>query len=210
MRAVWYFDVVSPFAYLHLRQFHHLPQDLDIEFVPVLFAGLLKAHGHKGPAEIAEKRRQTYRMCVWLAARDGIPLRFPPFHPFNPLKTLRLLVHAGPAHAHVESAFRAIWEHGGDMDDPAAFAALARELGVDDPMEAVNRAEVKDRLGANTARAIARGVYGVPTFDLGGELFWGADALGMMRDYAANPRLFAGGEFARVDTLEVSARRRTE
>src|ERR1700749_3512717 len=93
--AVWYFDVVSPFSYLHLKQFDRLPADLQIEYVPVLFAGLLKANGQKGPAEIAAKRVQTYRMCVFMAQQAGIPFRFPPAHPFNPLPLLRLLCGVG-------------------------------------------------------------------------------------------------------------------
>ena len=57
MHATWYFDFISPFAYLHFKQFKQLPAGLTIEYVPVLFAGLLKANGTKGPAEIADKRR---------------------------------------------------------------------------------------------------------------------------------------------------------
>lgn len=208
MRAAWYFDPISPFAYLHLRQFHRLPAGTEVEYVPILFAGLLKAHGHKGPAEIAEKRRQTYRMCVWLAREAGIPLRFPPAHPFNPLHVLRLLVASGATVAHVEAVFRCIWEAGCDPNRPDVFADLATQLGVSDAAAAIADPAVKAGLAANTARALARGVYGVPTFDYAGELFWGADALGMMRDYAADRTLFKAGEFARVDALPAAAMRK--
>lgn len=208
MRAAWYFDIISPFAYLHLRQFERLPDGLEVEYVPVLFAGLLKAHGHKGPAEIAEKRRQTYRMCVWLARERGIALRFPPAHPFNPLHALRLLVAAGASRAHVEEAFAAIWERGEDINAPENFAALARRLGVADPQAAIAAPEVKGRLAANTERALARGVYGVPTFEVGGELFWGSDSLEMMRGFVADPGLFTRDEFARVDALPAAAMRK--
>jgi 2-hydroxychromene-2-carboxylate isomerase len=209
MRVAWYFDPISPFAYLHFRQFDRLPERTAVEYVPILFAGLLKAHGHKGPAEIPEKRRQTYRMCVWLAREAGIPMRFPPAHPFNPLHVLRLLVAAGATRDHVDAVFRCIWERGEDPNAPAVFGALAAEIGVADPTAAVADPAVKATLIANTERAIARGVYGVPTFDFNGELFWGADALGMMRDYAADPALFTRGEFARVDALPAAAMRRS-
>jgi 2-hydroxychromene-2-carboxylate isomerase len=179
-----------------------------VEYLPILFAGLLKAHGHKGPAEIPQKRRQTYRMCVWLAREAGIALRFPPAHPFNPLHALRLIVAAGATRKHVDAVFRCIWERGEDVNAPAVFAALATELGIADPAAAIAAPAVKAQLIANTERAIARGVYGVPTFDFAGELFWGADALGMMRDYAADPALFKGGEFARVDALPAAAMRK--
>ena len=69
----FHFDVVSPFAYL---AFEHLPEALEgvshvVEYRPVLFAGLLKAHGHKGPAEIPPKREWTFRQVDWLAAKLG-------------------------------------------------------------------------------------------------------------------------------------------
>jgi 2-hydroxychromene-2-carboxylate isomerase len=106
--ATWYFDIISPFAYLALTQFHTLPEDLDIEFVPVLFAGLLKSHGHKGPAEIEAKRTQTYRMCVWQARQLKVPFTLPPAHPFNPLPLLRLLVGAGATCANTQAVFEAL------------------------------------------------------------------------------------------------------
>lgn len=52
MHIKWYFDFISPYSYLHLKQFGRLPPDLEIEYVPILFAGVLKHYGHKGPAEI--------------------------------------------------------------------------------------------------------------------------------------------------------------
>ena len=70
--ADWYFDFVSPFSYLQCEQLPGLAKSLRIRYRPVLFAGLLKAHGHKGPAEIASKRIFTYRFAVWQASRLGI------------------------------------------------------------------------------------------------------------------------------------------
>jgi 2-hydroxychromene-2-carboxylate isomerase len=104
-RADWYFDVVSPYAYLQLMQFDRLPDDLEVTFKPVLFAGLLGHWEHKGPAEIPAKRRQTYRYCHWLAGKRGLPFRVPPRHPFNPLAILRLTVALGATRPVVEAVF---------------------------------------------------------------------------------------------------------
>jgi len=207
-KATWYFDVISPFSYLHLKQFGQLPADLEIEYVPVLFAGLLKANGQKGPAEIAQKRVQTYRICVFLAAQAGIPFRFPPAHPFNPLHVLRLLCGAGATPAHVHAVFDCVWEDGKDVSEPGALSALAAQLGVADAQALIAQPEVKQRLIANTDRAVARGVYGVPTFDFGGELFWGSDSMAMMNAFAADPELFKSGELARVGALPAAAQRK--
>src|ERR1700694_5840015 len=97
--ADWYFDFVSPFSYLQCEQLPTLERSVRIRYRPGLFAGLLKAPGHKGPAEIASKRRFTYRFVVWQAAKLGIPLKFPAAHPFNPLPLLRL-----PHRPHVRAA----------------------------------------------------------------------------------------------------------
>src|SRR5258708_19300441 len=92
--AEWYFDFVSPFAYLQCEQLARLEPNLRIHYRPVLFAGLLKANGQKGPAEIDAKRRFTYRFVVWQARALGIKLKFPAVHPFNPLPLLRLAIAA--------------------------------------------------------------------------------------------------------------------
>ena len=212
MNATWYFDIISPYAYLHFKLHERIawPAGVtpQIEYVPVLFAGLLKAHGAKGPAEIVEKRRHTYRMCVWFAQQHGIAFRMPPAHPFNPLHALRLLTGAGATRANVEAAFDCIWKDGNDVNQPAAFAALAQRLGVTDAQTAIARPEVKQQLIANTERALQRGVYGVPAFEIDGELFWGADTLPLMNAWLANPSLFTQGEMARVDALPAAAMRR--
>ncbi len=70
--ACWYFDLISPYAYLHLKRLGELDPALEITPVPVLFAGLLKHFENKGPAELAPKRVHTYRNCVWMARRHGI------------------------------------------------------------------------------------------------------------------------------------------
>ena len=116
LAAYWFFDVLSPFSYLHLRQFGELHRSLELKLVSVLFAGLLRRWGTKGPAELPSKRMHTYRYCAWTASRHGLPFRMPPRHPFNPLSTLRLLVALGAARSHVEQAFDFIYDQGRDPE----------------------------------------------------------------------------------------------
>ena len=162
-RATWYFDVISPFAYLHLQRFSELPADLAIDYKPVLFAGLLNHWGQKGPAEIDAKRRWTYRACQFWADSRGIPFRFPAAHPFNPLHHLRLILACGTTPEAVRRVFEHLWTTGADPADEKAFATLAHSLGIDD-LAALGAAEVKDALRRNTEEAAARGIFGVPTF----------------------------------------------
>jgi len=205
-RLSLYFDFVSPYSYIAFKRLHELPPDVEIVLVPVLFAGFLQHHGQKGPAEIPAKRRWTYRWCTWWAKELGIPFRFPASHPFNPLHHLRLALAAGPTRGNVGPIFDALWIEGAEASDPARFAALARALGVDQARLALP--EVKDGLRRNTEDAAQRGVFGVPTFEVDGELFWGADAIGFVNAYLADPAALNNDEMRRTDALPVGAARK--
>jgi 2-hydroxychromene-2-carboxylate isomerase len=199
--AEWYFDFVSPFAYLQCEQLPTLERSIRIHYRPVLFAGLLQANAHKGPAEIAAKRRFTYRFVVWQALRLGVPLKFPAIHPFNPLSLLRLAIAADCHPEAVRRIFRFVWRDGRLGDLPIEWAELMSELDVPDAAQRIASQEVKDALRRNTDEAIARGVFGVPTLAIGDELFWGADATAMAADYIEQGCRFTDPEMARVDNL---------
>jgi len=204
-RIAWYFDFVSPYAYLCLQR---LPEvAAEIEYRPVLFAGLLAHWGQRGPAELAPKRLWTYRDCQWRADALGIPFRFPAQLPFNPLHHLRLVIAAKATPPVVRRIFEAIWTTGADAADAAAFASLCRELDV--ATETLSAPSVKDARRANTEAAVQRGVFGVPTFEVDGELFWGADSLEFLRAFLADPATLSNAEMRRLDGLPASAARRT-
>ena len=208
MRALTlYFDFVSPYSYIAFKRLHELPQGISVELKPVLFAALLDHFGQKGPAEVPVKRRWTYRWCTWWAKSLGIPFRFPASHPFNPLHHLRLAIAAGATPDAVGRIFDAIWTSGAEAADPKAFSALAQSLGVD--AARLGAPEVKDALRRNTDEAAAHGVFGVPTFEVDGELFWGADAVGFVNAFLADPSVLGNDEMRRVDALPVGAARKT-
>ena len=206
MTTRWYFDVISPYAYLHLKQFQRLRPGLEIDYVPVLFAGLLKAWETKGPAELPAKRTHTYRQCVWLAGQLGIPFRMPPRHPFNPLAALRLLIALDANPVAIQRAFDFIWADGRDPEVEAP--ALAAALGVTDAASRLADPAIKARLTTNTEQAVQRGVWGVPTFDFGGQLFWGADTIDWMNAYVDDPDLFAREGMQRADATGAGVVRR--
>jgi 2-hydroxychromene-2-carboxylate isomerase len=197
----WYFDFVSPYSYLAFHRLGELSH--PVVYQPVLFAGLLNHWGQKGPAEIPAKRRWTYRSCNWLAKELGVPFRFPAAHPFNPLPHLRLALACGSEPAAVKRIFEWIWITGEHADDAARFTALCRELSVD----ADRLSEMKDALRTNTQAAVARGVFGVPSFVVDGEVFWGADAVDFLKAYLADPAVLRNDEMRRVDSLPVAAAR---
>ncbi len=203
----WYFDVISPFAYLQwarLRRDHPL---LRLRPCPLLFGALLQHHGQLGPAEIPGKRAFTYRFVAWEARRLGIDLRFPPAHPFNPLPALRLILAAEDANLATDAVFTHIWRDGQAADSATALAGVAAALGIGDVEAAIARDDVKAALRSNTDEAIARGVFGVPTLCVGEVQFWGNDATQMALDHIADPAAFAQ-EFHAVAALPVGISRR--
>ena len=205
--ADWYFDFVSPFSYLQCEQLPALERAIRVRYRPVLFAGLLKAHGTVGPAEIPAKRRFTYRFVVWQARQLKIPLKFPAAHPFNPLPLLRLAIAADCEPEAVRRIFRFVWRDGRLGDLPIEWVELTAGLGLPDATARIASAEVKDALRRNTDDAIARGVFGVPTLAVGDELFWGVDATAMAADYVANGCRYTDPEMTRVASLPMAAER---
>lgn len=205
--ARWYFDFVSPYAYVASALLERVPHSVRLVPTPVLFAAMLDRWGTVGPAEVAPKRLHTYRHAAWLARRHGLPFRMPDAHPFDPLRALRLAIVAGGELSVVRRIFNAIWAEGLDLKDAAAFGALGAELGVADAEAAIAAPDVKAALRANTEAAIAAGVFGVPTVVMDGEAFWGVDAFPMFLDYLCDDRLFEGTEMARYPTLPVGAER---
>jgi 2-hydroxychromene-2-carboxylate isomerase len=203
-RAIWYFDFISPFAWIGLHRLKELPA-LEIEYRPVLFAGILKHWGQKGPAEMPTKRRYTYRWSYWWAQSQGIALRYPAGHPFNPIHHLRLALACGCRREAVQRIFESIWTTGADAN--AGFAALMENLGV--KPEEIEKPDIKDTLRTNTDEAIKRGVFGVPTLEIDGELFWGADSMDFAKAFLADRSVIRNPEIARLDGLPVAAARKT-
>lgn len=203
----WYFDFVSPYSYLQWCRLRGSKEFAQMRPRPVLFAGLLKHWGHKGPAELPTKRRFTYRQVLWLAQRNGVRLRFPPGHPFNPIRALRLAVALDGRADAIDTIFRFIWEQGRDFNTLIEWNVLLMRLGMVNGNAAVATAHIKDTLRRTGEEAIAAGVFGVPTLVIDGELFWGLDATDMALEYLRDPGCFMSDDYARIEKLPVSAAR---
>jgi 2-hydroxychromene-2-carboxylate isomerase len=155
-------------------------------YVPVLLGGLFKLTGNQAPmaafagvpAKLAYERREMERFI----ARHAIPFRMNPHFPVNTLALMRGAVAAeaeGVFEAYVEAMFHFMWEEPRKLDDPAALAQALAEAGL--PAQrllarAVDQ-DVKDRLAANTQDAFVHGAFGIPSFLVGGELYFGKDRL---------------------------------
>ena len=183
MTVEFYFDPVSPYAWLAAEQLSRVTAaGGDIVCRPILLAALLNAHGTKGPAEVPAKREYVFRDVMRQAKRLGLPFCGPPSHPFNPLAALRaILAVEGEAQRLVltRRLLAAVWSEGIDIADPETLSGVLSRSGFDSAalLAAAATPEVKQRLRSFTQEAIDARVFGVPTFRLHGELFWGADRL---------------------------------
>lgn len=179
--VTYYFDPVSPYAWLAAGSLARIEAaGAQVAVQPVLFAGLLNAHGQKGPAEVASKRTYMFRDVMRQAAQLGRPFAGPPGHPFNPLLALRMCValdEQAQRRRFALALMAACWERGDDISDAAILVRIAHECDLDGAQLALaaQHPAVKQRLASDTEAAIAAGVFGVPTFRYKDELFWGAD-----------------------------------
>lgn len=198
----FYLDFISPYAYLAFEQ---LPKALEglsysVAYRPVLLGALLKHHGQLGPAEVPSKRAWTYRHVLWLGHANGIDIDMPASHPYDPLPHLRLALATttdGDINRHTaETIFRNVWQGGAEAGDAARLAALVAQL------PAVRDAageEARAQLRTNTGEALARGVFGVPAFEVDGRVFWGFDGLAMLRASLTGDVWFAGPTWDQAD-----------
>ena len=217
----FYFDFISPYAWL---AFQALPKALEgishrVHYHPVVFGAMLKHHGQLGPAEMPGKRDWTYRQVMWLAQQQGTDLQMPASHPFNSLALLRLAVAAAasasdensgqPNRYVVESIFKHVWCSGLEATDAQRFEALQlhllsqAHLTSEDPQSV----EVKQLLQQQTQQAIDLGLFGVPSIVVDGQIFWGQDALPMLRAYLQGDVWFESADWVDAGKLPVGIRR---
>lgn len=177
----FYFDPVSPYAWLAMEQIDRITEAGGrVRCQPILFAALLNANATKGPAEVPVKRAYVFLDVMRQAKRLNLPFRGPPCHPFNPLPALRA-IHAieGDAErlALARHLLAAVWREGVDVAAPDGLSAVLVRSGLN--AESVRAAsatpEVKLSLRKVTQQALDAGIFGVPTFRVLGQLFWGAD-----------------------------------
>ena len=203
-QITFYLDFISPYAAL---AFEELPQALmglsySVTYKPVALGVLLRHHGSLGPAEIPAKRDWTYRHVMWLAHSKGLTLDMPAMHPFNPMPLLRLAVATDPQglpNRYVcETLFRHVWQGGADAVDAARLQTITTELA---PERAITDDSVKAQLKAHTDDAIALNIFGVPAFEVDGRVFWGLDALPMLRAYLEGDAWFSDANWNAPLTL---------
>jgi 2-hydroxychromene-2-carboxylate isomerase len=199
-QPLWFYDFVSPFSYLLLEQHDKWP-GFDFVLTPVLLSELYRHWNQTSAYEIPAKRIFTYRHALFRAEQLGIPFRMPAAHPFDSIKPMLLAIAAGGDLACVREIFRFIWREGRDPSSEEGFEALCDRVGISQGASLIEREEVRAQLRRNTSDAIQMGVFGVPTFWLNKQLFWGEDALPMVLYCARTPNWLDSAEVKRMSNL---------
>jgi 2-hydroxychromene-2-carboxylate isomerase len=181
----FYFDFGSPYSYLAYKALPGIAAAHGAQIVwrPLLLGGVFKATGNHSPAEIPAKSKWMNQDMQRWAARYGAMFRRNPHFPINTLVLMRgaagMQMRGPDFDKYVKTVFHAMWAEPRNLGDPQELAAVLRQAGFDaDAFQAlVNDAAVKEQLKKNTEEAVARGVFGAPTFFVGEEMFWGQDRL---------------------------------
>jgi 2-hydroxychromene-2-carboxylate isomerase len=190
-RVEYFFDFGSPTSYLAWTQLPQIAAGAGAEIVwrPMLLGGVFKATGNASPATVPAKGRWMNEDIGRWAARYGVPFRFNPHFPINTLTIMRgatglQMRRAQDFPRYLDRVHRAMWQEGANLGDPATLAATLAGAGLDpDAFSAlVADPEVKARLVATTEEAVARGVFGAPTFFVGEAMFFGQDRLDFVRE----------------------------
>ncbi len=209
-RLAFYFDYLSPFSRFAWQRLPELGQGAEVELLPVPMGSLFNHWGIKGPGEVAPKRAFMLKSCLRLAARRGWPFTTPHQHPFNSLYALRLSlkeVAGGHQPRVVAALWEAGWERGIDMGDPDQLqdALAAAGLPAAELYEKSFSREAREGLKANLARALEAGVFGVPSFVVEGELFWGHDSFPDLLDFLAGKDPLDHNKLAALLAAEAAA-----
>ncbi len=177
MKLEFFYDIASPYTYLASTQVEAVAADAgaEVRWRPMLLGGVFKATGNTMPGLLPPRARYMLRDLERWAGWYGVSLRFPTTFPPRTLTMMRALTALeGEARvAATHAAFHACWVHDAALDDPAVVAEVAGA-------EAAGRASdpaIKDALRETTEEAVARGVFGAPTFFVGDEMFFGNDRL---------------------------------
>ena len=184
----FYYDFVSPYAYLAWKRLEQLQwnEHVEITLRPILLGGIFKLTDNRAPAEIANKARYMFRDLLRLSRQWDIPFQAPSTFPFSPMSAMRLAISLSDDQQKLRQltdiAFDQTWGKGIPTDQPGQLESWANVLGIDDVTTIVQMPEVKQSLIDATGVAVTLGLFGVPTFVHNEELFWGVDRMWLLQE----------------------------
>jgi 2-hydroxychromene-2-carboxylate isomerase len=188
-RLEYFFDYVSPYAYLADSQIPALVARTGAELVyrPFFLGGVMQASKNSPPITVPNKGKYMLTDLQRWSRRYGVPINPNPHFPVNTLHAMRAAVAAlgEPRFEDFHRAmFRAVWCEGKNLGDEAVLRAQIDAAGLDGAalLARSKQQEVKDTLRRNSEEAVERGAFGAPTFFVGDEMFWGNDRLDFVEE----------------------------
>jgi 2-hydroxychromene-2-carboxylate isomerase len=187
----YYFDFGSPASYLAFTQLPKLSEQTGAQalYKPMLLGGVFQATGNHSPVTIPAKGKYTFKDFARFAQRYNVPLSMNPHFPINTLLLMRgaiglQLTDAARFMPYCKAVYHAIWVDALNLNDPATVGQVLVKAGFDPValMALANAQSTKDALKAATEAAVARGVFGAPTFFVGDAMFWGQDRMDFVRE----------------------------
>ena len=188
------FDFGSPNAYLSHKVLPEIAArtGAEVKLIPCLLGGIFKLTGNQAPftafGNIKGKLDYEQLELRRFVAKHSLSRFAPnPYFPMNTLLMMRGMIaaqRAGVADAYLDAVLAGMWEDGRKMDDPEVVQAVLDAAGLDGRalLEATQDPEVKAELVANTEAAVTRGVFGIPTYFVGDEMFFGKERLGQVEE----------------------------
>ena len=182
----FYFDIISPYAYLAYKQLNSLEilEQIKFNYKPILLGGLHKLAGITAPAFNEFKMKNMKNDCNLIASKKNIKFQWNDKFPINSLKIMRgyLSVNEEKKDIYLETFFNAYWSDNTNLEDIEEIKNLLRKIDIDmnkffDDLENI---EIKEKLKEITNSAFEKEIFGAPTFIVNNKLFWGQDRL----DYA--------------------------
>lgn len=195
-KVMYYFDFLSPYSYIAWNWVKKCQSDKnfkhEIEFIPVILGSIITSYETKGPAEITPKRNYLFKDCLRFTASNNIPFTTPKQLPFNSLYALRLALKdvcgSDNQYQVINAIFEAGWSKGEDIGSPEFLEMLMNDLGLNgkEMLDRTSSKEARKQLKLNVKDALGLGVFGLPTFIIDEELFWGNDSIVYIEQYLEN------------------------
>lgn len=191
--AEFYFDYGSPASHIAFFELRRIARETGAKIVwrPILLGAVFRAINSHSPVDIAPKGKWMMWDLTNYARRAGVPFEHNPHFIINTLAIMRGALVAerrGELERYSEAMFMAIWRDALDMDDPAVIGQALTKNGFDAPayFAGVQEPAIKDELKSRSDEAVARGVFGTPTFFVGKKMWWGQDRLDWVREELAS------------------------
>ena len=186
------FDFGSPYSYLAYNYLSPIKEaGAQIDLKPVLLGGIFKATGNQPPATVQKKGEYMFKDIQRWSNKLDISFKMNPYFPILTVPHMRGAILAQKKDIledYMQSMFNSMWLKGLNLNDQEILTKVASESGIDpnDFAEGISSDEIKDELRANTQFAIDKGAFGVPTYFLENEMFWGIDSIKFLLESLKN------------------------